>query len=61
VIFVDDTLVVVNIRMKSWVKLFVVAAFIFLWCYLAFSGLVKIPELDILKVCCPVERFQIMT
>jgi len=36
--------------MKSWVKLFVVAVFIFLWCYLAFTGLVKLPELNILKV-----------
>lgn len=35
--------------MKAWIKLFVVAVFIFLWCYLAFSGLVKLPELDILK------------
>jgi len=36
--------------MKSWVKLFVVAVFIFVWCYLAFTGLVKLPELNILKV-----------
>ncbi|XP_069679062.1 putative protein-lysine deacylase ABHD14B isoform X2 [Periplaneta americana] len=35
--------------MKAWIKLFVVAIFAFVWCYLAFSGLVKLPELDIAK------------
>lgn len=35
--------------MKSWIKLFVIAIFIFIWCYLAFSGLIKLPELDIAK------------
>jgi hypothetical protein len=45
--------------MKSWVKLFVVAVFVLLWCYLAFNGFVKLPELDILKVL-QIELFQIL-
>lgn len=35
--------------MKSCVKLFVVAVFIVVWCYLTFTGLVKLPELNFLK------------
>lgn len=60
--FRDETFDVVNIlTMKSWVKLLVVAVFVFLWCYLTFTGLVKLPELDILKVICSTNcTFQIL-